>query len=540
MRFSLHVVQLIALLSTALLPSEYAYSSLCVPTIVANKPGLNGTKANMAVDRDTNTYFESSHNNWQYLQIDLGCLQRMTGLRRHMTRRNHNELGTRDLQGESVAVSQDSSTWTYLLVSNTSGWDPYVNYHPRAWHSVEYGWSKWLRPDQPLQVRYVRFLWDGNHDLLTEVEIDSSTVTSNKAPRNGTTARYTYDDDTATFLDTGFSNWQYVQIDLGDVQYFSGLRRYMTRDGVDESGNRLMQGESVTISEDGTKWRDLTRDITTGWEVYVNYNPRAWHSVEYGWTDWLRPLEPMPARYVRFLWDGNGDVVNEVEVDTIKIHADDDDYDFRPDDPTYAGGFASYVASFMNQPSFPIRDVGLTGAYDGLISTFNAEFTEPDNSHFTSAAYMNLTDNDGDIRGSLLIQQPTIKLDGGLLCGRKTLPLGSLPVRLTRLSGTAFANLYPLMYNRRIFELARNNDDASVYYAHGTTTRKVTGFGIFSGEVTIRFHAAMVVYDEGHRPAWSDLRGMIEIDAPSPCADPYEIGVVMWRRDEVLAKAFGY
>lgn len=318
MKTNAYILQLI-LLAAILLPTQYAFGNVCPITVKTTEPGLYSTSALMAFDGDLSTEFISSYDNWQFIEIDLGCVRRFTGLRRYMS--IGGIVAARVLQGESVSVSQDGSTWTELTSATASGWESYVNYHPSAWHSVEYGWSKWLRPNQPLQVRYVRFHWDGNNDFLNEVELDASTVTSNKPAQIGTTARSAFDNDTSTYLETGFDNWQFVQIDLGYERSFSALRRHMTRDGVDESGDRWMQGESVSVSDDGRTWTDLTRNTTSGWESYVNYHPSAWHSVEYGWSEWLRPNQPLQVRYVRFSWDGNGDMLNEVEVETRALVA---------------------------------------------------------------------------------------------------------------------------------------------------------------------------------------------------------------------------
>ena len=87
----------------------------------------------------------------------------------------------------------------------------------------------------------------------------------------------------------------------------------MSRDGVDVAGARVLQGEGVAYSRDGVNWTELTGPTTTGWEGYVNYGARqhAWHTVNYGWSQWLRPHEPVLARYVRYNWDDDHDALHQ-------------------------------------------------------------------------------------------------------------------------------------------------------------------------------------------------------------------------------------
>ena len=33
----------------------------------------------------------------------------------------------------------------------------------------------------------------------------------------------------------------------------------------------------------------------------------VWRSLDYGWSPWLRPKTPVPARHVRFYWEDNND-----------------------------------------------------------------------------------------------------------------------------------------------------------------------------------------------------------------------------------------
>jgi len=137
----------------------------------------------------------------------------------------------------------------------------------------------------------------------------------------GTSHAAVYDSDTAIFFRSTYNNWQFIQIDFNCVGELKAFRRYMSRDGLDTSGYRGAQGESLSYSLDGTIWIELTSSMTHGWQGYVNYGARltAWHSVEYGWSAWLNLNTPAKARYVRFGWDSNRDAVNEIEFDFTEL-----------------------------------------------------------------------------------------------------------------------------------------------------------------------------------------------------------------------------
>ncbi len=140
-------------------------------------------------------------------------------------------------------------------------------------------------------------------------------VTSDRAGLNGTTAAMAFDASTATFLRTGYLDWQYLQVDFGVPGLFTGLRRYMTSNGTNTAGARLNQGEAAMYSIDGTNWVSLKAGDAVGWAGYVNYSQGlAWHSVPYGWSAWLNLTSAVPARFVRFRWDGDNDALNELQL----------------------------------------------------------------------------------------------------------------------------------------------------------------------------------------------------------------------------------
>jgi hypothetical protein len=146
--------------------------------VTGDRPGLGGTTHAMAADGSLATYFRSSYDNWQYIQIDFGCVGQFSAIRRYMSRDGTDTVGHRVLQGEGFSYSLDAVNWTPLTGSTTHGWGAYVNYVPHAWHSVNYGWSAALKLNAPALARYVRFNWDGNSDAVHEIQVDFS-------PRSG-------------------------------------------------------------------------------------------------------------------------------------------------------------------------------------------------------------------------------------------------------------------------------------------------------------------------------------------------------------------
>ena len=158
--------------STTTPPSTTTTVAPCPsPSLTASHAGAAGTTGDLAVDGDLNTYFESSFDDWQTLQINLGCVGSFQGLRRFMT--DPGSGTSRGLQGEGVAYLVDGLGWIEVTADSGGGWNNYVNYGSRnhAWHSMPYGWSEWLTLTAPVDVIAVRFNWDGNEDRLNEIEL---------------------------------------------------------------------------------------------------------------------------------------------------------------------------------------------------------------------------------------------------------------------------------------------------------------------------------------------------------------------------------
>lgn len=483
-------------------------------------PTTNDVKTLAVIDRDPATSY-SNGNGWQSATIDLGCSARVTGVRRYLRRVSgtSNRVG----RGESVSVSKDGIAWTSLTGATTFGWATYVNYIPEAWHSMPYGWSKWLRPNKPTTARYIRFSWDEHNDALAEVEVSIRSITSSAQASNGTNVWDVLDGSATTGFRTASANWQYVTVDLGRPILVSRFRRQMSGTGT----TRGNQGERLQLSSDGTTYRDLLNTEVLGWETYNNYAPEAWDGVPYGWTAWLRIRNPQPIRYVRFMWDGNNDALNEIEIDSM-TDSGDTSYDFGPQDAAF---WSSVQSSHPFAPSGPIqiplslddlrRQVGFTGAYDGFIFKRNNIVGSS-----KVRAFLSLVDNGGDVRGTITVLGDGLGYDGGLICGTTDFPRGTqLQIRMQ-----------PWTYDGRFTAQLGGSYDASRdlrIARQGVTTREVGGLPV-SGDVEVTTHAVLQTY-----LSRTHVVADVSIVTPSPCNDA-TLEVQFFRREDSLLAAYGY
>ncbi len=499
-----------------------ALAGSCVATISSPESPINGTNVARALDGDTATYFQTANNTWQYVQVDLGCSTRFTGFRRNMS----GSLN-RTNDGEQVLTSMDGVTWTPLTGSTTFGWNAYVNYTPdlHAWRSLPYGWSAWLRPNAPSSIRYLRFMWDGNSDALNEVEVDSRLPSSDRAGISGTTVWASLDGNTTSGFQTGYGNWQYLQIDFGKNIIFTRARRHMSG-GAGRNG----QGEQFSYSADGVHWTYLTTSNSTGWSSYVNYQPNAWHSVPYGWSNWLTRNQPAAARYVRYSWDGNSDTVNELEIDQNK-DAGDPNYDFAAGDPTFEAGISSHLGPYA--PCSPYVYSGACGfeqrAYFhlGFTGTYRVELSPRPGAAPRQIGVMRLRDSGSTTRGTLTFLTP-FAFNASGLCGWVGIDAG------TQID----INMQPWQHDGR-FSAQLNPSYHPEYgdvrtFGAGTTTRKVTSFW-GSGNLTAAFHMANQVMALNHQ---TYVVGDIQVTPPA-CNG----GVVTFtgfRDNETLRKSMAY
>lgn len=496
----------------------------CTPSVTASHAGINGTIPANIFDRSTSTFFKTSHLDWQYVQIDLGCAIPFTGLRRSMT-----GSGSRLNEGEQIQISTNGTTWTQLTGPTTFGWNSYTNYgaNLHAWRNVPYGWSAWLRPNTPSTIRYLRFHWDGNNDQLDEVQIDSRIATSDRSGISGTTPWTAIDGNSSSGFETGYTAWQYVQLDFGSPVPLTRVRRNMSS-GFGRNG----QGEGFSYSLDGTTWTDFTTGNSSGWGAYVAYATGAWHSVPYGWSAWLSLQKVTAARYVRFRWDGNNDRVNEIEVD-YPVDRGDPNYDFVHG----ATGFETNVASHTQprfstcQPPFICPGFEASGArYSiGFTGTYDAElfpFPYPTGNH-PMKAVMRLRDTGSEVRGSLILTSPfKINLSGA--CGWVDVPAGTeLDLRLTTWAYDGrFTNMDSTY--QPIFGDTRRA-------AMGTTVRPVETFW-GNGTLTMTFHAMVQAMHIGQK---TYLAADI-IFTPSSGCSAATATVFAERREDVLRQALGY
>lgn len=505
-------------------PEEYvelAGDESEVHGICANAdPSTNNVKTAAVIDRNISTTY-SNGSGWQSATIDLGCTAKVTGIRRHLTRVS--PLATRVNRGESVSVSKDGVNWGPLTGAGTFGWTSYVNYLPDAWHSLPYGWSKWLRPNKALSARYIRYSWDSQGDAMSEVEVSTRAIVADLPAINNTSAWDVLDGVTTTGFQSGSTNWQNVVVDLGRPVLFSRFRRHMSGVGA----NRGNQGERVQVSLDGMSYRDLLASDVAGWESYHNYAPEAWDAVPYSWSAWMRVRNPVSVRYVKFLWDGNNDALNEIETDYV-TDAGDTAYDFNSQDAAFWASVRSTHPFIQSGPiQIPLTmdqvrwQVGFTGAFDGHIY-WRTNLSGPGRLR----AFLSLVDNGGDVRGTMTVLQGGLKYEGGLLCGATDIPMGTqLQIRMS-----------PWTYDGRFATQLGGSYDPTRDLRigrQGFTSREVSGFGV-SGDVDVTMHAVLQTHlDRSH------VVGDVTLEMPSPCADA-TFEVQFFRRDYSLLEAYGY
>lgn len=162
---------------------EEEISSLpCEINLIARSSQEAGRRAEI-LDRNLETGFHSPYQDWQYVEIDLGCVKKLNRLRRHMEPSKpvnfsspyvEHPDGNRGEQGEIFSYSLDRVVWTQVIESSSQGWERYRYYTSSgsAWQEVSYGWSNWLSLTNRPYARYIRFAWDANFDTLNEVELD--------------------------------------------------------------------------------------------------------------------------------------------------------------------------------------------------------------------------------------------------------------------------------------------------------------------------------------------------------------------------------
>ena len=105
-------------------------------TVSGDAEGLNGTTHSFAVDDNIQTYFKSSHNDWQYIQIEIDEDVQIHAFRRYMSIDADNyEKRARGCKGEGFSYSSNGSDWYEIKTYDAIGWEDYFEYsapHPDA------------------------------------------------------------------------------------------------------------------------------------------------------------------------------------------------------------------------------------------------------------------------------------------------------------------------------------------------------------------------------------------------------------------------
>jgi hypothetical protein len=476
------------------------------------------SSASVVLDGNRATTFGSGNNGWQYLTIDLGCARKLSGFRRYLVR-DERTRASRTNQGESWQYSADGITWKYLTANNSFGWESYQNYGAtlQAWHSVGYDWSKWLRPTVPVNVRFIRYHWDGSYDSVAEVELDIRVVSSSHAAIDGT-SRWNVIDETSSRFETGNLGWQSVTIDLGRTVRLSRVRRWMSGAG----SNRGAQGEGWAVSSDGNTFQNLVGSEVIGWQSYVNYQPHAWHSIPYGWSAWLELKSPRLVRFVRFNWDGNSDALAEIGIDEVKP-ATDSSYDFSWTDGNFNASLPSYAGSLSPPSTWSIMidpAVGFSGFYQGEIYS---NVGSGSNSRVSATL---VQDGAGEVRGIITVQEglTSVYFDG-FGCSNKIIP-----------AGTRWAVRMQVSSNDGRFGEAGAWDYNRFSYVSGSTSRTISGFGV-GGTATFDFHGQLWNKGAGSGSPASFLS--VYVDYATPCTDGPPLLLYLTRDNTVLRRMVG-
>ena len=208
----------------------------CSPSATANRSGLSGTTPQLAIDNNVQSGFRSSFNDWQYIQLDFQCIREFRGFRRYMSYLDVSGLpSTRGVrghrtrqQGEGMLYSIDGQTWARLPNAASFGWDIYDTLgRPSAWYGLPYGWSAWIVPSSPVYARYIRFNWDGDIDVVNELQFNFSELVLPQA--STATVNYAESDEDFPNPERGFSQYSethmsnYDRLDPNDLLQYRSL-----------------------------------------------------------------------------------------------------------------------------------------------------------------------------------------------------------------------------------------------------------------------------------------------------------------------------
>lgn len=236
----------------------------------------------------------------------------------HISGDLRNELFARieDLNG----VSEELYTWRFTQNGGRGHYEFEVctDHHKSGITFGALGSSTYMVDN--IQISYngpniIEWLPGSSNNVGCKEDVEIVNIRGNRTGINNTTHSMSVDGTVSTYFQSSYDNWQYLQVDFGEKAKVSRFRRYMTRDGRNTSGNRgNRSGEGFSYSLDGIHWIHVTKHTSQGWENYINYTPHAWHSVAYGWSNWLTLRTPIYARYIRFNWDDARDAVNEIQI----------------------------------------------------------------------------------------------------------------------------------------------------------------------------------------------------------------------------------
>src|SRR5579859_6558610 len=198
-------------------------------TATASSVENTGTTANLAVDGNTGTRWESLYSDPQWLQVDLGSTQSICKV----------SIMWETAYGKAyqIQTSADATTWTTIYSTTTgpggtenltvSGSGRYIRMYGTV-RGTQYGYSIWEfqvfgasgptnTPVPPTNTPVPPTNTPTAGCGTTNVALNK-TATASSVENTGTTANLAVDGNTGTRWSSAFSDPQWLQVDLGSTQ----------------------------------------------------------------------------------------------------------------------------------------------------------------------------------------------------------------------------------------------------------------------------------------------------------------------------------
>jgi len=217
-------------------------------TATASSAENAGTSASAAVDGNTGTRWSSAFSDPQWLQVDLGSSQAICQV----------ALNWETASGKAyqIQTSADGATWTSIYSTttgaggtetlNVSGTGRYIRMYGTA-RNTAYGYSLW-------EFSVYGTGSSGGGSCTNNAALNK-TATASSVENAGTPASAAVDGNTGTRWSSGFSDPQWLQVDLGTAQTICGVTLNW-----EAAYGKAYQ---IQTSNDGTTWTSIY-STTTG------------------------------------------------------------------------------------------------------------------------------------------------------------------------------------------------------------------------------------------------------------------------------------